>query len=65
VPHGVVNASSDATPPSVVPISGSTAATTLVLAACHSIVSVAGPNGGEPTLAGDPIELAALHGDFS
>ena len=62
VPHGVVNASSEATPPPVVPISGSAAAATLVLAACHSIVSVASPGGSDPTLAGDPIELAALQG---
>ncbi len=63
VPYGVVNASSEATPPPVVPISGSAAAATLVLAACHSIVSVASPGGGESTLAGDPIELAALQGE--
>jgi cation-transporting ATPase 13A1 len=64
VPHGVVNTSSEATPPPVVPISGSAAAATLVLAACHSIVSVASPGGIDPTLAGDPIELAALQGKF-
>ncbi len=64
VPHGVVNASSEATPPPVVSISGSAAAATLVLAACHSVVSVAAPGGGEATLAGDPIELAALQGEI-
>jgi len=58
VPVGVVNG--DAKPakqeryPSKVPVKDSSAAAALVLAACHSLVSVDG------SLSGDPIEVAAL-----
>ena len=58
VPVGVVNAAAGAAPPAQVEVRHASMECAIVLAGCHSLVSVA----DVAELVGDPIELAALEG---